>query len=54
MATMEVFVTGTNLLDEDPPVTPYYSAFLSYAQQSNPSLFDVLGRRFVVGARYAF
>ena len=53
-------MVGVQAFDEgdapeaDPPVTPYYSAFLSYAQQYNPSLFDVLGRRFVVGAKVAF
>jgi outer membrane receptor protein involved in Fe transport len=50
---MEVFIDGTNLLNQDPPVTPYFSAFLGYAQQTNPSLFDVLGRRFVVGVKFA-
>jgi outer membrane receptor protein involved in Fe transport len=46
----ELYGTVTNLFDVDPPVTPYYSAFASYAQQYNPSLYDVLGRRFVIGA----
>ena len=41
----------TNLFDEDPPITPYYSAFLGYSQQYNPSLFDVLGRRYTLGFR---
>jgi len=47
----ELFGHVTNLFDEDPPVTPYYSAFLGYAQQFNPSLFDVLGRRYTLGVR---
>ncbi len=52
--SMEVFFSVTNLFDTDPPVTPYYSAFASYANQDNPSLYDVMGRRFVVGAKLAF
>ncbi len=51
---MEVFTSVTNLLDKDPPITPYYSAFSAYAVQDNPALYDVLGRRFVVGAKVAF
>jgi len=51
---MEVFGTVTNLFDKDPPITPYYSAFAGYAIQDNPTLFDVLGRRFVVGAKISY
>ena len=51
---LEVFGSVTNLFDKDPPVTPYYSAFSAYAVQDNPSLYDILGRRFVVGAKLAF
>ncbi|WP_133162110.1 TonB-dependent receptor plug domain-containing protein [Hyphococcus luteus] len=51
---IEFYGTMTNLLDQDPPVTPYYSAFWGYSVQANPALFDVLGRRFVVGARVNF
>jgi outer membrane receptor protein involved in Fe transport len=51
-SSIEVFGNVTNLFDEDPPVTPYYSAFLGYAQQYNPSLFDVLGRRYTAGVRF--
>ncbi len=50
----ELFLSVTNLFDKDPPVTPYYSAFLGYGPQTNPSLYDVLGRRFVVGAKASF
>lgn len=53
-STWEVFGTVNNLFDVDPPVTPYWSAFASYTNQYNASLFDVLGRRFVVGAKYIF
>jgi outer membrane receptor protein involved in Fe transport len=50
----EIFGTVTNLFDVDPPVTPYYSTFSQYSIQSNPTLYDILGRRFVVGARIRF
>ena len=50
-AELEIFGQVTNMLDEDPPITPYYSAFLGYSQQYNPSLFDVLGRRYTLGFR---
>ena len=47
--TLELFISGTNLLDKDPPVTPYYSAFLGYGQAYNTGLYDVLGRRLNFG-----
>jgi outer membrane receptor protein involved in Fe transport len=50
----ELYGTITNLFDVAPPVTPYYSTFLSYSQQYNPALYDVLGRRFVMGATLRF
>jgi iron complex outermembrane receptor protein len=53
-SSWEVFGTVTNLFDTDPPVTPYYSAFAGYAIQTNSSLFDVLGRRFTVGAKFIY
>jgi outer membrane receptor protein involved in Fe transport len=48
---LEIFVAGTNLTDKAPPVTPYYSTFAAHAIQTNSVLFDLLGRRFTVGAR---
>ncbi|WP_375207300.1 TonB-dependent receptor plug domain-containing protein [Hyphococcus sp.] len=51
---IELYGNMTNVLDQDPPITPYYSAFFGYTQQANPSLHDVLGRRFVIGARVNF
>ena len=51
---LELYGSVTNLFDQDPPVTPYYSAFNAATVQYNPDLFDVLGRRFVIGARLAF
>ena len=54
IANTELFGTVTNLFDVDPPVTPYYSTFSEYSIQDNPSVYDVLGRRFVVGASVRF
>jgi outer membrane receptor protein involved in Fe transport len=51
---MQIFGTVTNLFDKDPPITPYYSTFAGYSTQYNPSLYDVLGRRFTVGATVRF
>jgi outer membrane receptor protein involved in Fe transport len=53
-SSVEVYATVTNVLDEDPPITPYYSVFLGYAEQYNPRLFDLLGRRYVGGVRIRF
>ncbi len=53
-AGIELYGNMTNVLDQDPPVTPYYSAFFGYTQQTNQSVHDVLGRRFVIGARVNF
>jgi iron complex outermembrane receptor protein len=50
----ELYGSITNLFDVSPPLTPYYSTFLSYAQQYNPALYDVLGRRFVTGVTVKF
>ena len=54
VANTEIFGTITNLFDIDPPITPYYSTFSDYSLQDNPSVYDVLGRRFVVGATLRF
>jgi outer membrane receptor protein involved in Fe transport len=51
---MQVFGTITNLFDKSPPITPYYSTFAGYSTQYNPGLYDVLGRRFTVGAKVRF
>ena len=48
---IEAFVSATNLLDKDPPVTGTFSNFLGYSGQVNTQLFDVLGRRFVAGVK---
>jgi outer membrane receptor protein involved in Fe transport len=48
---LELFANVTNLLDKDPPVTPYWGTFGNNAVQANGGLFDILGRRFVMGAK---
>ena len=50
--TFQIYASVTNLNDKSPPITPYYSVFLGYSQQYNPSLFDVLGRRFSFGVTF--
>ena len=47
----EVFGNITNLTDRDPPITPSYSAFNGYSTQVNTAVYDVLGRRFTIGAK---
>lgn len=51
---VQIFANITNLTDESPPVTPFYSVFFGYPTQTNPLLFDVLGRRYTVGFRLGF
>lgn len=53
-STLELFAHVNNLLDEDPPITPYFSPFLGYAIQTNPGLFDLLGRTYTAGIRFSF
>lgn len=48
---IETFAAVTNLTDQAPPITPYYSAFGAHSIQTNSVLFDLLGRRFTVGVR---
>ncbi len=50
-AEVEVFGNVTNLGDAAPPITPSYSAFLGYSTQTNPAVYDVLGRRYTVGIK---
>lgn len=51
---LEVFGNVTNLFDEEPPVTPYYSAFLQAPDQVNELLFDQIGRRYTAGIRLRY
>jgi outer membrane receptor protein involved in Fe transport len=52
-SSLEVFLNVTNLFDRDPPIAANYSDF-GGSVQTNANLFDVLGRRFVLGARFNF
>jgi outer membrane receptor protein involved in Fe transport len=52
--SLEIFANITNLLDEDPPVTPYFSAFSGHSLQTNSGLFDLLGRNYTAGVRVRF
>jgi outer membrane receptor protein involved in Fe transport len=47
----EVFFAVTNLLDKDPPITPYFSVFGAHPQQTNSVLFDLIGRRYTMGIK---
>lgn len=49
----EVFGNVSNLFDEDPPLAANHSTF-GGSTHTNVSLYDVIGRRFVVGARFSF
>lgn len=49
----EFFGNITNLFDEDPPVVASFSDF-GGAGQTNAGFHDILGRRYVVGARVNF
>lgn len=53
--TLELFANAQNLLDRDPPVTPgVFDATLAQTGNggTNPSLFDLLGRRFTLGVTF--
>ena len=51
--TLNLFGNVTNLFDRDPPIAANYSDF-GGSVPTNAALFDVLGRRFVVGVRFGF
>jgi hypothetical protein len=51
--SFEVFGNVSNLLDEDPPLAANHSTF-GGSTHTNVSLYDVIGRRAVVGARFSF
>jgi len=48
---LQLFADVTNLFDKAPPLAPYWSTFTNSATQTNAALFDVIGRRFVIGAK---
>ncbi|HEY4212492.1 MAG TPA: TonB-dependent receptor [Steroidobacteraceae bacterium] len=49
----EIFLNVQNLLDKDPPRVPIFSGF-GGTTDTNRGLFDVLGRRFVLGLKFNF
>ena len=51
-ASAEIFGMVTNLTDKDPPITPYYTTFGAHSQQTNSTLFDLLGRRYTAGVKF--
>ena len=51
-SSLDLYASVTNLFDKSPPVTPTFQAFGAYTTQYNASLFDVLGRRFTIGAKF--
>jgi iron complex outermembrane recepter protein len=50
--SLQVYGNVQNLLDQDPPITPSYGAFGAAPAQTNSALFDLLGRRFVMGFEF--
>jgi hypothetical protein len=51
-SSLDVYASVTNLFDKSPPITATYQPFGGYSTQYNASLFDVLGRRFTIGAKF--
>jgi len=51
---VEAFANATNLFDKDPPIAANFSDFPGTGAQTNVNLFDILGRRYVVGVRLRF
>ena len=48
---MSLSFNVTNLTDEDPPVTPTWTALAETSLQYNSAVYDVLGRRYTLGLR---
>jgi len=48
---VEIFANVTNMFDRDPPITPYWVPLGNNSLQTNPMMFDTIGRRFVIGAK---
>jgi iron complex outermembrane recepter protein len=51
--SVQLFLNITNLFDRDPPNAPNFAGFTG-AVQTNKSLYDILGRRFVAGIKFRF
>jgi hypothetical protein len=52
-SAVDVFANFTNVFDREPPLAPSHTPFTG-SVQTNAALFDVLGRRFILGARFNF
>ena len=50
---IEVFGNINNVLDEDPPVAATWDAFTGAPSQRNSVLFDLLGRRYMIGVNFS-
>jgi outer membrane receptor protein involved in Fe transport len=51
-STLQLYGVVNNLTDKAPPIAPSYVALSSSPIQTNPSLYDVLGRRFTFGLKF--
>lgn len=51
--TLELYGNVQNLLDEDPPISANFGYFGANASQTN-SFYDLIGRRYTLGARFSF
>jgi iron complex outermembrane receptor protein len=49
--SVELYGEVNNIFDRAPPIVPAYSSFTSAPTQTNPTLYDVLGRRFSIGLK---
>ena len=49
--TLQLYGVVNNLTDKPPPIVPSYIPLGSSPNQTNPTLYDVLGRRFTVGLK---
>ena len=50
---LELYGNAQNLLDEPPPISPNFGFFGANASQTN-SFYDLIGRRYTLGARFSF
>jgi len=50
----KVYFNITNLFDRDPPLIPSWSDFSGTGAGTNDTLYDALGRRFVLGASFQY
>ena len=50
---LELYGNAQNLLDEPPPISANFGYFGANASQTN-SFYDLIGRRYTLGARFSF